>query len=68
MYLRKLILDNEDNDSVFLWGARQVGKTTLLEMLYPDARYYDLLQSGEFERLLRRPGLLKEELETAGEG
>lgn len=68
MYLRKLILDNEDNDSVFLWGARQVGKTTLLKMLYPDARYYDLLQSGEFERLLRRPGLLKEELETASEG
>lgn len=68
MYLRKLILENEENDSVFLWGARQVGKTTLLEMHYPDARYYDLLQSGEFERLLRRPGLLKEELETASEG
>lgn len=68
MYLRKLILENDDNDSVFLWGARQVGKTTLLEMLYPDARYYDLLQSGEFERLLRRPGLLKEELEMASEG
>ena len=31
MYLRKLSLENEDNDSVFLWGARQVGKTTLLE-------------------------------------
>lgn len=68
MYLRKLSLENEDNDSVFLWGARQVGKTTLLETLYPEARYYDLLQSGEFERLLRRPSLLKEELETASEG
>lgn len=28
MYLRKLILENEENDSIFLWGARQVGKTT----------------------------------------
>ncbi|MFZ4582461.1 MAG: ATP-binding protein [Paludibacter sp.] len=68
MYVRKLILDDENNDSIFLWGARQVGKTTLLENLYPNARYYDLLQSAEFERLFRRPSLLSEELETATEG
>ena len=37
----------------FLWGARQVGKTTLLGNQYPKARYYDLLQSTEFERLFR---------------
>jgi predicted AAA+ superfamily ATPase len=68
MYIRKLELENEDNDSVFLWGARQVGKTTLLESRFPQARYYDLLQSDEFERLFRRPSLLSEELETASEG
>lgn len=68
MYVRKLILEDENNDSVFLWGARQVGKTTLLENVYPNARYYDLLQSTEFERLFRRPSLLSEELETASEG
>lgn len=68
MYIRKLNLENEHNDSIFLWGARQVGKTTLLETLYPKARYYDLLQSTEYERLLRRPSLLSEELETANEG
>ncbi|MEI8272398.1 MAG: DUF4143 domain-containing protein [Paludibacter sp.] len=68
MYVRKLLLENENNDSVFLWGARQVGKTTLLENQYPKARYYDLLQSAEFERLFRRPSLLSEELETASEG
>ena len=62
------MLDDENNDSVFLWGARQVGKTTLLENQYPNARYYDLLQSTEFERLFRRPSLLSEELETATEG
>lgn len=68
MYNRILNLENENNDSVFLWGARQVGKTTLLEMRYPDAKYYDLLQSGEFERFFRRPALLGEELEMASEG
>ncbi len=68
MYIRKLSLDDENNDSVFLWGARQVGKTTLLEQIYPQARYYDLLQAKEFERFLRRPSLLSEELESMKEG
>jgi len=68
MYLRKLSLDDGNNDSIFLWGARQVGKTTLLEQLYPTARYYDLLQAREFERFLRRPSLLSEELESMNEG
>lgn len=68
MYIRKLTLEDINNDSIFLWGARQVGKTTLLEMRYPDARYYDLLLSKEFERFVRRPSLLSEELETATEG
>ncbi len=68
MYIRKLSLINENNDSVFLWGARQVGKTTLLEQIYPQARYYDLLRAAEFERFLRRPSLLSEELESMREG
>lgn len=68
MYQRKLSLDDENNDSVFLWGARQVGKTTLLEQLFPHVRYYDLLQANEFERFLRRPSLLSEELELMKEG
>lgn len=68
MFIRKLSLEDENNDSVFLWGARQVGKTTLLEELYPKARYYDLLQAREFERFLRRPSLLSEELESLEDG
>lgn len=68
MYIRKLLLEDLNNDSVFLWGARQVGKTTLLEQLYPKARYYDLLKANEFERFLRRPSLLSEELELMEEG
>jgi uncharacterized protein len=68
MYLRKLSLDDENNDSVFLWGARQVGKTTLLEQSYPHVRYYDLLKANEFERFIRRPSLLSEELDLMKEG
>jgi len=68
MYIRKLQLENENNDTLFLWGARQVGKTTLLEKQYPNVRYYDLLRSVDFERFFRRPALLSEELETAMDG
>ena len=55
------ILDIQD-DSVFLWGARQVGKSTLVKKLFPDAKVYDLLKSDEYSRLLRKPQLLMEEL------
>lgn len=55
------ILDIQD-DSAFLWGARQVGKSTLVKKLFPDAKVYDLLKSDEYSRLLRKPQLLREEL------
>lgn len=66
-YNRILTLKEAAVDSLFLWGARQVGKSTLLESLFPNARYYDLLKSEEFERLLRRPQLLREELQIFDE-
>ena len=62
MYKRILKLEETRDDSTFLWGARQVGKSTLLETLFPSARYYDLLKSDEFERFFRHPALLREEL------
>ncbi|MFZ5429539.1 MAG: ATP-binding protein [Bacteroidota bacterium] len=68
MYLRRLSLEDENNDSIFLWGARQTGKTTLLKHLYPQAKYYDLLLANEFERLLRDPSLLSQELAYLKEG
>ena len=68
MINRILNLDNTHNDSTFVWGARQVGKTTLIKATYPDAIYYDLLQSKEFERLLRNPSLLSEDLATLKNG
>jgi predicted AAA+ superfamily ATPase len=65
MFVRFLKLEESTEDSLFLWGARQTGKSTLLETLFPTARYYDLLKSEEFERLFRNPALLREELEKA---
>ena len=67
MYVRRISINGEYNDSVFLWGARQVGKTTWLTSQFPGCRYYDLLRPSEFERLLRHPELLSEELADFGE-
>ena len=67
MYTRRFHICNEYNDSIFLWGARQVGKTTWLTAQFPNCRYYDLLRPSEFERLLRHPELLSEELADFGE-
>ena len=60
------IVDAQE-DSVFLWVARQVGKSTLVKSVYPNAKIYDLLKSDEYTRLLRRPQLLREELLSFGE-
>ena len=68
MINRVLNLDNEHNDSTFVWGARQVGKTTLIHQTYPNAVYYDLLLAKNFERLQRNPSLLGEELAILNEG
>ena len=62
MIERILKLEDISVESIFLWGARQTGKSTLLNTLFPQARYYDLLKSDVFERLHRRPALLREEL------
>lgn len=60
MYIRRQIFTGLGNESTFLWGARQTGKSTLLKKLYPDAPYFDLLLSDEYERFLRNPSLLRE--------
>jgi predicted AAA+ superfamily ATPase len=65
MITRILKLEEAATESIFLWGARQTGKSTLLNALFPDAVYYDLLKSDVFERLHRRPALLREELELS---
>ena len=60
MYKRDQILAGSGIESVFLWGARQTGKSTLLKSLFPDALWFDLLLNELYERFNRHPELLRE--------
>ena len=51
--------------AAFLWGPRQTGKTTLLRQRFPDARFYDLLDSTLSASLSVTPRLLREEILAA---
>lgn len=62
MFERIINFDIPHGQSAFLWGARNTGKSTYLQQCYPDAEYYDLLQTDLFRRLLVAPHLLREEL------
>ncbi len=53
-----------ESRSVFLFGPRQTGKTTLLRERYPDSPWFNLLQGDVFLRLSRDPGRLRQELEA----
>ena len=68
MIERFLTAETLIEDNTFLFGARQTGKTTLLLQLFPDARFYDLLESNTFERLQRNPSLLRQDLEMCESG
>lgn len=68
MIQRQLTIEDAKEGSVFLFGARQTGKTTLLLTLFPDSRFYDLLESDTYERLRRNPSLLRQELEDCASG
>lgn len=58
MYFRKQEFEGSGNESLFLWGARQTGKSTLLKALFPNSLWFDLLQSDVFERLQKNPSQL----------
>ncbi|GHS99609.1 ATPase [Bacteroidia bacterium] len=64
MYNRKQIFEGSENESVFLWGARQTGKSTLIKALFPDALLFDLLLTTDYEKLLNNPSLLREMIEA----
>ncbi len=65
MFNRSLELPPPGVESFFLWGPRQIGKTTLLRHVYPDAEWIDLLRSEEYRRYLARPELLRQEIEAS---
>lgn len=62
MFQRSLQLPTPGEDTFFLWGPRQTGKTTLLRAAYPDAFWVDLLKADEYRRYLQNPERLREEL------
>lgn len=46
----------------FLFGPRSTGKSTLIADTLPEAKVYDLLDDEVFQRLLRSPKIIEEEL------
>jgi len=61
-------LPQTPDHSFFLWGPRQIGKSSVLRALYPGAFYRDLLMTDLYLRYLQRPGLLREELDRIEPG
>ncbi|HHV04442.1 MAG: AAA family ATPase [Bacteroidales bacterium] len=68
MFTRILKLQEAATESIFLWGARQTGKSTLLNMLFPGNIYIDLLKSDIYAKYQRKPSLLREELTMLEDG
>src|SRR5690554_3860175 len=62
MFKRSLQLPSPGTETLFLWGPRQTGKSTLLRQAYPDALWIDLLKSEEYRRYLQNPEFLRQEL------
>lgn len=68
MIERILNINNELSTSVFLFGARQTGKSTFLRSQLRGTLYYDLLDTKVRKRLQRDPSLLYESLKKCDEG
>ncbi|HKK69225.1 MAG TPA: ATP-binding protein [Bacteroidales bacterium] len=64
MLKRRQTFEDLGQDSAFLWGARQTGKTTLLKELFPDSIYIDLLLNSEFLKFNRQEDLLRQIVEA----
>lgn len=67
MITRFYQLNSELEGSVFLFGARQTGKSVFLGMQFPDAVYIDLLDAKLRRRFRAQPELLYEMLQDKPE-
>ncbi len=47
---------------LFLFGPRSTGKTTLIRQLLNSSKIYGLLDTNIYHRLLKRPGIIEEEI------
>lgn len=62
MYNRIFDIENRLDEGMFLFGARQVGKSTLLKQRFPQAVYIDLLNPDLRKRFKQSSALFKEML------
>lgn len=62
MYHRIFDIENRLDEGMFLFGGRQVGKSTLLKERFPNAIYYDLLNSELRNRFRQHPEEFRESL------
>ena len=60
MYDRILDITLPKGQAAFLWGPRQIGKSTLLQTRFPGSLFIDMLDSSLFLALDRRPGMIRE--------
>ena len=67
MFNRNVNLPAPGEETFFLWGPRQTGKSTLLRQRYPRSRWLDLLKADEFRRYATNPEFLRQEIEAEGE-
>ena len=60
--IQKYILELLNNfPAVVVLGARQVGKSTLLKALMPEANYFDLERRSDYQRVSDDPELIFQE-------
>lgn len=62
MFKRKLNTDLLNKYSGFVFGPRQIGKSTFLKQKFPNSPYFDLLLATEYAKLASAPQILREEL------
>lgn len=62
MYHRIFDVENRLDEAMFLFGARQTGKSTLLKERFPKAIYIDLLKSDVRNRFKQHPEEFRESL------
>lgn len=60
MFNRKQLFIDSNEESLFLWGARQTGKSTLLKEHFPKAIWFDLLLAEVYNRLTNNPAIIRE--------
>lgn len=68
MFTRYPQINKDLEDSIFLFGARQTGKSTFLRMQFPGSIYIDLLDTELCAQFKRRPVYLYEMLRNKPEG